>query len=114
MANSANLAMSSSRARPKGLLISSQASVRTFRPRKLPRSRPFNVAFATLTRRKSAQRQDRPREGRAAGVGWDGNSVPLKIYIESPMTAGDHVKTMYVFSQIRSQSVRFHLGPRLV
>jgi sulfur-oxidizing protein SoxY len=44
----------------------------------------------------------------------NGNSVPLKISVESPMTAGDHVKMIYVFSEKNpvSNVVRFHLGPR--
>jgi sulfur-oxidizing protein SoxY len=44
----------------------------------------------------------------------NGNSVPLKIAVESPMSAADHVKTIYVFSEKNpvSNVVRFHLGPR--
>lgn len=44
----------------------------------------------------------------------NGNSVPLKLTVDSPMTATDHVKTLYVFSEKNpvSNVVRFHLGPR--
>jgi sulfur-oxidizing protein SoxY len=44
----------------------------------------------------------------------NGNSVPLKVSVESPMTASDHVKTIYIFSEKNpvSNVVRFHLGPR--
>lgn len=44
----------------------------------------------------------------------NGNSVPLRIRVESPMSAADHVKTIYVFSEKNpvSNVVRFHLGPR--
>jgi sulfur-oxidizing protein SoxY len=44
----------------------------------------------------------------------NGNSVPLKIAVQSPMSAADHVKTIYVFSEKNpvSNVVRFHLGPR--
>jgi sulfur-oxidizing protein SoxY len=44
----------------------------------------------------------------------NGNSVPLKVAVESPMTAADHVETIYVFSEKNpvSNVVRFHLGPR--
>ena len=44
----------------------------------------------------------------------NGNSVPLKLTVESPMTAADHVKAIYVFSEKNpvSNVVRFHLGPR--
>jgi sulfur-oxidizing protein SoxY len=44
----------------------------------------------------------------------NGNSVPLRIAVESPMTAADYVKTIYVFSEKNpvSNVVRFHLTPR--
>jgi sulfur-oxidizing protein SoxY len=44
----------------------------------------------------------------------NGNSVPLKLTVDSPMTAADHVKAVYVFSEKNpvSNVVRFHLGPR--
>jgi sulfur-oxidizing protein SoxY len=44
----------------------------------------------------------------------NGNSVPLKISVDSPMTAADHVQAIYVFSEKNpvANVVRFHLGPR--
>lgn len=44
----------------------------------------------------------------------NGNAVPLRVSVESPMTAQDHVKTIFVFSEKNPNSnvVRFHLGPR--
>lgn len=44
----------------------------------------------------------------------NGNSVPLKLTVDSPMTAADHVKMLYVFSEKNpvSNVVCFHLGPR--
>jgi sulfur-oxidizing protein SoxY len=44
----------------------------------------------------------------------NGNSVPLKLTVDSPMTAADHVKMLYVFSEKNpvSNVARFHLGPR--
>ena len=44
----------------------------------------------------------------------NGNSVPLKISVDSPMSAPDHVTTIYVFSEKNpvASVVRFHLGPR--
>jgi len=44
----------------------------------------------------------------------NGNSVPLKLTVDSPMTAADHAKAVYVFSEKNpvSNVVRFHLGPR--
>ncbi|MEQ1611815.1 MAG: SoxY-related AACIE arm protein [Hyphomicrobiaceae bacterium] len=44
----------------------------------------------------------------------NGNSVPLTITVESPMSATDHVKTIYLFSPENPQPdvARFHIGPR--
>ena len=44
----------------------------------------------------------------------NGNSVPLKLSVDSPMSVGDHVKAIYVFSERNpvSNVVRFHLGLR--
>jgi sulfur-oxidizing protein SoxY len=44
----------------------------------------------------------------------NGNAVPLKISVDSPMTAVDHVQAIYVFSERNpvANVVRFHLGPR--
>ena len=44
----------------------------------------------------------------------NGNSVPLKVTVESPMSAADHVKMIYIFSERNPvpNVVRFHLGPR--
>lgn len=43
-----------------------------------------------------------------------GNSVPLKVQVESPMTAEDHVKSIHIFSEKNPRPViaRFHLSPR--
>ncbi len=44
----------------------------------------------------------------------NGNSMPVTLTVESPMTAADHVKTIYMFAPENPQPdmVRFHLGPR--
>ena len=44
----------------------------------------------------------------------NGNAVPLRVSVDSPMTAADHVKTVFVFSEKNpvSNVVRFHIGPR--
>lgn len=44
----------------------------------------------------------------------NGFSVPMNITVTSPMTAADHVKTIYVFSEKNPlpNVVRFHLSPR--
>lgn len=40
--------------------------------------------------------------------------MPVTLTVESPMTAADHVKTIYMFAPENPQPdmVRFHLGPR--
>ena len=44
----------------------------------------------------------------------NGNSVPVTITVDSPMTPADHVKSIYLFSPENPlpDMVRFHLGPR--
>ena len=44
----------------------------------------------------------------------NGNTVPLAISVESPMTAADHVRAIHVFTEKNPQPevVSFHLGPR--
>ncbi len=43
----------------------------------------------------------------------NGNSVALKVAVESPMNATDYVRGIYVFSEKNPRPViaRFHLGP---
>jgi sulfur-oxidizing protein SoxY len=45
----------------------------------------------------------------------NGNSVPLAVSVESPMTATDHVKAIHVFTEKNPQAdvVSFRLGPRV-
>ncbi len=44
----------------------------------------------------------------------NGNTVPLAVSVESPMTAADHVKAIHVFTEKNPQPevVSFRLGPR--
>ncbi len=44
----------------------------------------------------------------------NGNSVPVTVTVDSPMTQADHVKTIYLFSPENPAPdvVRFHLTPR--
>jgi sulfur-oxidizing protein SoxY len=44
----------------------------------------------------------------------NGNSVPLSVRVDSPMTAADHVKTIHVFTEKNPQPnvIAAHLGPR--
>lgn len=43
-----------------------------------------------------------------------GNSVPLKVQVESPMTVGDYVKSIHIFSEKNPRPIiaRFSLNPR--
>ena len=44
----------------------------------------------------------------------NGNSVPMKVTVQSPMTGADHVKTIQLLSERNpeTQMAVFHLGPR--
>ena len=44
----------------------------------------------------------------------NGNTVPLTVAVDSPMTPGDHVKAIAVFNEKNPQPnvAVFHLGPR--
>ena len=44
----------------------------------------------------------------------NGNSVPLAVTVESPMTSADHVKAIHVFTEKnpRPEVLSVHLGPR--
>jgi len=44
----------------------------------------------------------------------NGNTVPVAVTVESPMTAADHVRAIHVFTEINPQPdvASFHLGPR--
>ena len=44
----------------------------------------------------------------------NGNTVPLTVRVESPMTDADHVRAIHVFTEKNPQPevVSFHLGPR--
>ena len=44
----------------------------------------------------------------------NGNSVPLTVAVESPMTASDHVKRIAIFNEKNPQPnvANFYLGPR--
>jgi sulfur-oxidizing protein SoxY len=44
----------------------------------------------------------------------NGNTVPLTVSVESPMTAADHVKAIHLFTELNPQPdvASFRLGPR--
>jgi sulfur-oxidizing protein SoxY len=58
------------------------------------------------------------RDGRIAldipRIADNGNAVPLKLKVESPMTAQDYVRTIHVIAEKNPRPLvaAFHLGPR--
>jgi sulfur-oxidizing protein SoxY len=44
----------------------------------------------------------------------NGNTVPLTVLVDSPMTETDHVESIHIFNQKNPQPyvAAFHLGPR--
>jgi sulfur-oxidizing protein SoxY len=46
-------------------------------------------------------------------IAENGNSVPMRVRVASPMTAEDHVKAIYIFAERnpRPRVATFHLGP---
>ncbi|MGI9332424.1 MAG: thiosulfate oxidation carrier protein SoxY [Gammaproteobacteria bacterium] len=59
-----------------------------------------------------------PQEGRITldlpEIAENGNTVPLKLSVESPMTADDYVKTVHVFADANPlpEIASFHFTPR--
>jgi sulfur-oxidizing protein SoxY len=60
----------------------------------------------------------RPREGKVMlevpPLAENGNSVPLMVSVESPMTAADHVRSIHIFAEENPlpNVAHFYLGPR--
>jgi sulfur-oxidizing protein SoxY len=60
-----------------------------------------------------------PQEGRitlrAPPIAENGNTVPLTVSVESPMTAADHVKAIHVFADKNPtpEVATFHLTPAM-
>ena len=60
-----------------------------------------------------------PKPGRVkldiSPLAENGNAVPVTVEVESPMTAADHVRTIYLFSPENPlpDVARFHLTPRV-
>jgi sulfur-oxidizing protein SoxY len=83
---------------------------------------PVSPAMATPETLGAAMREitqgETPKAGRIKleipPLVENGNSVPLTVSVESPLTAADHVKTIYVFNEKNPQPhvAAFHLGPR--
>lgn len=68
----------------------------------LPRAAKAEMQSATREAIKRAIGDRRPQEGRVTlrlpPIAENGNTVPLAVQVESPMTAADHVKAVYIFA----------------
>lgn len=68
--------------------------------RPVPAAAETQPATAAAIRRAIGDRT--PREGRVAlrlpNIAENGNSVPLAVTVESPMTAEDHVRALHLFA----------------
>jgi sulfur-oxidizing protein SoxY len=74
--------------------------------------------FSVLIALPLAARANVPQKGRVKLelplLADNGNSVPMKVTVQSPMTEADHVKSIHLISERnpeREMAV-FHLGPR--
>jgi sulfur-oxidizing protein SoxY len=74
--------------------------------------------FSLLIALPLAARANVPQKGRVKLelplLADNGNSVPMKVSVQSPMTEADHVKSIHLISERnpeREMAV-FHLGPR--
>ena len=96
------------------------------------RRRDFLAGIGGLALSRAALAQDDPIDPRAAAVAKgaplrkgrvkvelpqladNGNSVPIRITVDSPMSAADHVKSIHLFSERNpvSNMANFYLGPR--
>jgi sulfur-oxidizing protein SoxY len=83
---------------------------------------PINESRATPETMKAAIKKvmgDKPlRKGKVKldvpPIVENGNSVALEVAVESPMTAGDHVKAIHIFNEKNPQPniVSMRMGPR--
>jgi len=85
------------------------------------RRRQFLAGLAALPGAALAQVDPLPTAARKGKVAVElpqladnGNSVPIRITVDSPMTAADHVKSIHLYSERNpvSNMANFYLGPR--
>lgn len=85
----------------------------------LPRPASAQLAAPTQAAIDRIRGNRTPEEGRVTlrlpPIAENGNTVPLTVSVESPMTAGDHVKTIYVFADKNPTPdvAIFHLTPAM-
>jgi sulfur-oxidizing protein SoxY len=84
-------------------------------PRKGFASLPPNVQTAIDKIRAGRTAQEGRITLRLPAIAENGNTVPLSIMVESPMTAADHVKTIHVFAtgNPTPEVAVFHLTPAM-
>lgn len=81
-------------------------------------ARPARADAAGVSKALAALVGDKtPQEGRVTltmpEIAENGNTVPLEVVVESPMTEADHVKAVHVFAEGNPQPdvVSFHFTP---
>ena len=85
----------------------------------LPRPASAQLAAPTQAAIDRIRGNRTPEEGRVTlrlpPIAENGNTVPLTVSVESPMTAADHVKTIYVFAEKHPtpDGAIFHLTPAM-
>jgi sulfur-oxidizing protein SoxY len=85
----------------------------------LPRPASAQLAAPTQAAIDRLRGSRTPQEGRitlrAPPIAENGNTVPLTVSVESPMTAADHVKAIYVFADKNPtpEVATFHLTPAM-
>ena len=85
----------------------------------LPRPASAQLAAPTQAAVDRIRGNRTPEEGRVTlrlpPIAENGNTVPLTVSVESPMTAADHVKTIYVFADKNPTPdvAIFHLTPAM-
>jgi sulfur-oxidizing protein SoxY len=85
----------------------------------LPRPASAQLAAPTQAAIDRLRGSRTPQEGRitlrAPPIAENGNTVPLTVSVESPMTATDHVKAIYVFADKNPTPdvATFHLTPAM-
>jgi sulfur-oxidizing protein SoxY len=85
----------------------------------LPRPASAQLAAPTQAAIDRLRGSRTPQEGRitlrAPPIAENGNTVPLTVSVESPMTAADHVKAIHVFADKNPtpEVATFHLTPAM-
>ncbi|MCB4823736.1 thiosulfate oxidation carrier protein SoxY [Roseicella aerolata] len=85
----------------------------------LPRAAGAQMQAATAEAVRKATGGKEPQEGRVTlrlpPIAENGNTVPITVTVDSPMTAADHVKTVWIFADKNPTPdvATFHFTPAL-